>query len=97
MNVFTAIMMFMAVVAALILAVGVCLIGVGVIAAVYCCITDDPKNRLVIGLDYGKRMNDAVERIVTATERCVDLTAESVGILSKEYEDDEDSDYIELM
>lgn len=95
MNVFMGIMTVLLVVSALIFSVGIFMFGMSTIATVYGCVTNNPEDRFTIGIDYGAGILKEIERVVDATERCVDISEQVAVATLKEYEDDED-DYIEL-
>lgn len=99
MNVwFVGIMMILGIVAALIFAVGTLLIGAGIASIAYCaCFVQDPKNTFVIGIDYGKRTADALDRMVEATERSVAIAEKSAACYLGEEPEETVEDLYELI
>lgn len=88
MNVwFVSIMTFLGIVAALMLSIGVLLIGFGfiVIAAGSVGILE-PENHFVIGIDYGKHTNDQLDRLIDITERSVNITTK---VLEQQLDEEE--------
>lgn len=98
MNVLVGVYMILVLIVAAAFAIGVLLFGIAAIGAVYGCITENPEERFVIGIDYGKHYNDVLDRIVDATERCVDVTVKATEAMlpdDEEYEEAEDFSNIE--
>lgn len=93
MSIFAGIMTFLLVVAALMFGLGILLLGSSfIVAAAGCVGILEPENHFVIGVDYGLRVNDLLERMVVSTEKTVELTEKSVNYTIGE--DEEDSEEI---
>ena len=91
MSIFMGIITVLLTIAALMFGLGVLLLGSSAIVAAAGCVGIlEPENRFVIGLDYGKRLKDAMERLVIATEKTVELTEKSVNYTIGEDEDSEE-------
>lgn len=91
MSIFMGIVTILLVIAALMFGLGVLLLGSSaIVAAAGCTGILEPENHFVIGLDYGLRVNDLLERMVISTEKTVELTEKSVNYTIGEEEDSEE-------
>lgn len=91
MSIFMGIVTILLVISALMFGLGVLLLGSSAIVAAAGCVGIlEPENHFVIGLDYGKRVNDLMERIVISTEKTVELTEKTVEYTIGEEEDSEE-------
>lgn len=91
MSIFMGIVTILLVISALMFGLGVLLLGSSAIVAAAGCVGIlEPENHFVVGLDYGVRVNDLLERMVISTEKSVELTEKTVNYTIGEEEDSEE-------
>ena len=91
MSIFMGIVTILLVISALMFGLGVLLLGSSAIVAAAGCVGIlEPENHFVVGLDYGVRVNDLLERMVVSTEKTVELTEKTVNYTIDEEEDSEE-------
>lgn len=97
MSVWTGIVTILGLIIAATFAIGMLLVGAGMIWLVYACTElDDPTTRFVVGVDFGKRYNDFMESVADDLHRTVELTEQAYSVvLPKDEESEEETEEFE--